>query len=60
LLIFNSHFPVTTLGLDLLPGTYLNKFSVRAVLSDKTAQSSVGATLPEDRDRAGFWNVILL
>ena len=33
-LFFNSHFPATTLGLDLLSGAYLNKFTVSVVPSD--------------------------
>jgi len=47
-----------------LPDAYLNKFVVCAVLNDKTAQSKgparLGVTLPEDWDRACFWNIMLL
>jgi hypothetical protein len=32
--VFNSHFPVTILGLDLLSGAYLNKFTVFMAPSD--------------------------
>ena len=35
-LIFNSHFPVTTLGLVLFSGTCLNKFTVSVVPSGRT------------------------
>jgi len=31
---FNSHFPVTTLGLDLFSGAYLNNFTLSVVSID--------------------------
>jgi hypothetical protein len=61
---FNSHFPVTTLGLDLFSGTYLNRLTVSMVPSDRVSQpmgpTGLGASLPEDGNRGGFRNIVLL
>jgi hypothetical protein len=56
-LIF-GHLPVTTLGLDLLLGAYVNEFSFCVALHDEIARSKeaarVGVSLPEDRNTAGL------
>ena len=55
-LFFSSHFPITTLGLDLFSGVYLNKLLFLWCPVLRTAKSKgstrLGASLPQKRNRA--------
>ena len=54
------------LGLDLFSGSYLNKFTVSMLPSDRIAQckgpTRLGASLPEDGNTTSFQNqnIVLL
>jgi len=56
----NTHFPVTTLRLDLFLGAYLNKFTVWTGHNDMTIQSKeparLGDSLPAGENTASSWN----
>jgi len=41
--LFNSHFPLIALGLDLFSGVYINKCRVSMVSSDRTARYNKGS-----------------
>jgi len=53
---FNSHFPVTTLGLDLFSGKDLQKLQfLWCPVIEKSKKSTIlGASLPENGNRASL------